>query len=84
MKKKTEVRDSRPLSASPKATDPMKKTARKSSRAYKKHQKESMRRDVKKVKEYSSEKWEATPAAKSGLTKRQGIRGLKKAYRKTF
>ena len=64
------VRDSQPLSASPKATDPAKKAARKNDRAYKKHLKETVRKDVRTVKEMPAEKWAATPAAKKGKTKR--------------
>ncbi len=83
-KKKTAVRDSQPLSTSPKATDPFKKAARKNDRAYKKSQKESLRENVKQVRKMPAARWEATPAAKRGETKKQGIRALKKAARKTF
>jgi hypothetical protein len=72
-KKKTAVRDSQPLSTSPKATDPIKKAARK-----------TLRKNIKQVKEMPAARWEATPAAKRGGTKKQGIRALKKAARKTF
>jgi cellulase/cellobiase CelA1 len=82
--KKMKYRDSQPLATSPKATDPDKKAARKNDRAYKKLQKETLRKNVKQVKEMPAAKWEATPAAKEGVTKKQGIRGLKKAVRKTF
>ncbi len=77
-------RESQPLSTSPKATDPTKKAAKKNGKAYKKHQKETLCKNVKQVKEMPAAKWKKTPAAKKGVTKRQGIRGLKKAARKTF
>ena len=77
-------RQSQPLATSPKATDPTKKAAREADRSYKKSQKESLRENVKQVRKMPAASWEATPAAKRGGTKKQGIRALKKAARKTF
>ena len=76
------VRDSQPLSASPKATDPAKKAARKNNRAYKKHLTESMRKDARTIKEMPAAKWKTTPAAKRGETKRQASGAIKKIVRK--